>query len=455
MTIFLEAIQRFIEVPVITNPKLVLIVGAAGLASNILGLVLFHEHGHSHGGAGHSHGIEDEESALLDHDHNGHTHSHGGITEADVLGYNNSSSNNNKPGSSGTVDIPDDNSSYTKKILDDAGPISEVLPSSYVSRISDTPCDYGSTSTTQPAKKNAHNHDHAKEENNEHSHDHSHSQNGENDHNHSHHSHPSRPRALSMTHSNHFHTKPKQVTRTRSANMEGVFLHVLGDALGNVGVMATALIIWKTDFSWRYYMDPTISLIITCIILKTTLPLFRRTSAILLQAVPQTVDADEVKEDIVSLPGVNDVHELHIWILREDLYVATLHVSVSISPDEFMKLAQRIRTCMNGHGIASTTIQPEFIPKSQANSICGGYYSGSTSGNSNGGPLHSNEVSTGGLSAVNSEHIGPLTHHHNCGNSGENVGSSHSSEEEGRITPTCVLQGNHSTGGLQKVNSSA
>lgn len=52
LSIFLEAIQRFVEPQVVSNPKLVLIVGCLGLASNILGLFLFHDHGHSHGGGG-------------------------------------------------------------------------------------------------------------------------------------------------------------------------------------------------------------------------------------------------------------------------------------------------------------------------------------------------------------------------------------------------------------------
>ncbi len=58
-----------------------------------------------------------------------------------------------------------------------------------------------------------------------------------------------------------------------SMNMRGVLLHVLGDALGNVGVVASGLIIWLTTWSWKYYSDPVISLVITCIIFTSALPL--------------------------------------------------------------------------------------------------------------------------------------------------------------------------------------
>lgn len=58
-----------------------------------------------------------------------------------------------------------------------------------------------------------------------------------------------------------------------SMNMRALVLHVLGDALGNVGVIATGLIIWLTEWSFKYYCDPIISLLITVIIFSSALPL--------------------------------------------------------------------------------------------------------------------------------------------------------------------------------------
>lgn len=62
-------------------------------------------------------------------------------------------------------------------------------------------------------------------------------------------------------------------TKAGSMNMRALVLHVLGDALGNVGVIATGLIIWLTHLSWKNYFDPIISLVITCIIFSSALPL--------------------------------------------------------------------------------------------------------------------------------------------------------------------------------------
>lgn len=56
-------------------------------------------------------------------------------------------------------------------------------------------------------------------------------------------------------------------------NMKAVLLHVIGDALGNVGVIATGLIIWLTEWKYKYYCDPVISLVITVIIFSSALPL--------------------------------------------------------------------------------------------------------------------------------------------------------------------------------------
>ena len=79
------------------------------------------------------------------------------------------------------------------------------------------------------------------------------------------HSHPST--TASSVHGAHAHT------HAGSMNMRALVLHVMGDALGNVGVIATGLIIWLTEWKFKYYFDPVISLVITVIIFSSALPL--------------------------------------------------------------------------------------------------------------------------------------------------------------------------------------
>lgn len=147
----------------------------------------------------------------------------------------------------------------------------------------------------------------------------------------------------------------------RSLNMHGVFLHVMGDALGNVGVIAAALFIWKTDYSWKYYSDPIVSLVITIIIFSSALPLSRKSSRILLQATPSTISADEVKKEILAVPGVRSIHDFHIWNLTESFFIASLHVQVDSTPGQFATVAKSIRNIFHNHGIHSATVQPEFV----------------------------------------------------------------------------------------------
>ena len=160
-------------------------------------------------------------------------------------------------------------------------------------------------------------------------------------------------------------------------NMRALVLHVIGDALGNVGVIMTGIIIWLSTWQYKYYCDPVISLIITVIIFSNSLPLgtdiifilhffhvnllylVRSASFILLQGVPPTVSLEEVKDSILSVEGVLSLHELHVWQLSESKLVASVHVLASRNHD-FMPVAEKIRKALHHLGIHSCTIQPEY-----------------------------------------------------------------------------------------------
>ncbi|KAG6875321.1 hypothetical protein C0992_004323, partial [Termitomyces sp. T32_za158] len=144
-----------------------------------------------------------------------------------------------------------------------------------------------------------------------------------------------------------------------SMNMRALVLHVIGDALGNVGVISTGLVIWLTQWSFKYYFDPIISLVITVIIFSSALPLVQSASFILLQGVPSTISLDDVRDSIMEVDGVLSVHELHVWQLSESKVIASVHVLTSRNHD-FMPIAVKIREALHHHGIHSSTIQPEY-----------------------------------------------------------------------------------------------
>jgi solute carrier family 30 (zinc transporter), member 1 len=164
-------------------------------------------------------------------------------------------------------------------------------------------------------------------------------------------------------------------SHSHSMNMRALVLHILGDALGNIGVIATGLIIWLAKGGFRYYFDPMVSIVIALIICYSALPLgefprpfchiyihkcaVRSASFILLQGVPPTVSIDDVRSSILSIDGVQSLHDLHIWQLSESKVVASMHVMTSLEHD-FMLVASNIRKVLHQQGIHSSTIQPEY-----------------------------------------------------------------------------------------------
>lgn len=174
----------------------------------------------------------------------------------------------------------------------------------------------------------------------------------------------------SSVHDGHNHTLPRKPGKSGGHDhgdlgMNAMILHVIGDALGNVGVIVTALVIWLTDWPGKLYWDPAVSLFITLIILKTSIPLTRATSRILLQATPENISIRDIRQDIEALPGVVSCHHIHVWQLSDTKVVASMHLQVSFpinshSGEKYMQLAKRARKCLHGFGIHSATIQPEF-----------------------------------------------------------------------------------------------
>ncbi|OAA65950.1 cation efflux family protein [Niveomyces insectorum RCEF 264] len=152
----------------------------------------------------------------------------------------------------------------------------------------------------------------------------------------------------------------------RDLNMLGAFVHVVGDAANNVGVIVAALVIWKTSYPARFYADPGVSMGIAFMILLSALPLVKLSGSILLQSAPHGVDLQDVKHDLEKIPGIESVHELHIWRLDQKKAIASAHVVVSDQAvSSFMDKARTVSECLHAYGIHSATLQPELSYASQ------------------------------------------------------------------------------------------
>jgi len=160
----------------------------------------------------------------------------------------------------------------------------------------------------------------------------------------------------------HSHDSEKKNISGR-LNLHGIFLHVLGDALGSIGAMITGLGIWLLKWSWRFYLDPLCSILISFIILFSSFPLAMRTIRILMQRVPSNIDLSLVRKDLLSLNADMRIHELHVWQLADTKIIGTVHMMCPSNVD-FLVLASNMKGVLHSHGIHATTIQPEFFDPS-------------------------------------------------------------------------------------------
>ncbi|MGW5580088.1 cation diffusion facilitator family transporter [Micromonospora chokoriensis] len=110
-----------------------------------------------------------------------------------------------------------------------------------------------------------------------------------------------------------------------SINIQGAYLEVLGDLLGSVGVIGAALLITVTDWWWA---DPLVAVAIGVFILPRTWRLARAAIRILVQAAPEHLQVTAVHDRLAAVPGVVEVHDLHVWTLTSGMDVASAHLTM-------------------------------------------------------------------------------------------------------------------------------
>ncbi|VTT66359.1 unnamed protein product [Fusarium fujikuroi] len=170
---------------------------------------------------------------------------------------------------------------------------------------------------------------------------------------------------IPMNHHNHRHKTMSVKSPGRDLGMLGVFIHVLGDAINNIGVIIAAVLVWQLKGEGRYYADPAVGVFISLMILLSAIPLLKKSGAILLQTAPKGVNPEDVKNDIEMIPGIKSVHELHIWRLDQRKFVASAHIVVdSRTVQGFADKARIIMECLHAYGVHSATLQPEVLEAS-------------------------------------------------------------------------------------------
>ena len=147
---------------------------------------------------------------------------------------------------------------------------------------------------------------------------------------------------------------------THDVNMRGALLHVIGDILGSVAAIASAVVIWTTGW---LYADPLVTLIVCALIARSAWRLVRETGHVLLQGAPVAVDTVEMRRTLLAAaPDATDIHDFRLWMLTPRERELSLHVTVGDAGTAQRTLAILKRTLRERYGITHSTIQIEAAP---------------------------------------------------------------------------------------------
>lgn len=192
---------------------------------------------------------------------------------------------------------------------------------------------------------------------------HGHSHGGGSSHSHGGHGHSHNSHG--HTHNSHGHShhddyRDIELAGSNSQIMKGVFLHILADTLGSVGVIISAVLMQM--FGWMI-ADPICSMFIAILIALSVLALIKDSAVILMQRQPYALDnvLPQCYQKVVSLPGVYSVQEPHFWTLCSDVYVGALKLEVSKNVDP-KYVVQHTQMIFAAAGVRQIYVQLDYTP---------------------------------------------------------------------------------------------
>ena len=141
-------------------------------------------------------------------------------------------------------------------------------------------------------------------------------------------------------------------------NLRSILIHNFGDALSNIAILIGAVIIHSTGALW---LDPALGLAIGALVLWSAWGILKESAHILLEGRPRGMQLENVARAILAVPGVQEVHDIHIWTLGADMHALSCHVRI---PDMHMDESERILAAIceslsRDFRISHTTIQFE------------------------------------------------------------------------------------------------
>lgn len=142
-----------------------------------------------------------------------------------------------------------------------------------------------------------------------------------------------------------------------SLNTRVALLHVLGDLLGSVAAIVAGGVIMATGWT---PIDPILSVVVALLILRSTWQLLRQSTGVLMEGVPAHLDYDAIGRSLAALPGVTDVHDLHVWNMTTEGVALSAHLGLASGEAWLATLGAARRMLAGDYGIRHATLQPSW-----------------------------------------------------------------------------------------------
>ena len=156
--------------------------------------------------------------------------------------------------------------------------------------------------------------------------------------------------------------------KDRDLNIRAAFMHMLGDTVSSVAIIAGAIAIHYTGIET---IDPILSVLIGAMIIWTAWDIVQESLNVLLEGLPRGMELTQVTEAMRALEGVIDVHDLHIWSLGSDAHALSCHILIEdMPPSESNAILCRINDLLCGFHIQHTTIQFEHTKCALSDAPC-------------------------------------------------------------------------------------
>lgn len=140
-----------------------------------------------------------------------------------------------------------------------------------------------------------------------------------------------------------------------SLNIRGAYLHVLGDLLGSLGTVIAAVLVSLTGW---LAADPVASLVVTALVVRSAWRLVRESVDVLLDSTPAHISLGAVRQQLEAIPGIESVHDLHVWTVTSGVVALSVHAIVR-EPERHQHVLEHVHDALRLFGIQHVTVQLE------------------------------------------------------------------------------------------------